>query len=108
MDTLDTEQAAEFLRIHPVTLKAKARSGEIPGAKIGKRWVFLQVDLVAYLRAQYAARVSQGDTQENQECHLSGAKTLPVGGSNSLFWEKRYIAALGRPTGSRLRNSMTG
>jgi hypothetical protein len=108
MDTLDTEQAAAFLRIHPVTLKAKARGGEIPGAKIGRRWVFLQIDLVAYLRAQYAARMSQGDTQENYGCHLSGARTLPVGGSNSLSWEKRYIAALGRPTKSRPRNSMTG
>ncbi|SMB27893.1 conserved protein of unknown function [Sterolibacterium denitrificans] len=106
MDTLDTRQAADFLRIHPVTLHGKTRKGEIPGAKIGRRWVYLRVDLIAYVRAQYALRVSQGDRQENYGCHLSGAKTLPVGGSNSPSWEKRYIAAVGRPT-ERKRRSIT-
>jgi hypothetical protein len=33
MQTLNLQQAAEFLKIHPVTLQAKAKSGEIPAAK---------------------------------------------------------------------------
>jgi hypothetical protein len=44
MNTLDLQAAAAFLRIHPVTLQEKARCGEIPGAKIGKCWVFVDVD----------------------------------------------------------------
>ena len=36
-----------FLRMHPVTLRVKAALGEAPGAKFGKRWVFLRIDLEA-------------------------------------------------------------
>jgi hypothetical protein len=108
MDTLDTKQAAQFLHIHPVTLQGKARRGEIPGAKIGKQWVFLQLDLLAYVRAQYVARVSQGDTQENLGCHSTSARIRPIGGLSSPSWAKMYHEALGLPTRSKLRNSMTG
>ena len=52
MGTLTLQQAADYLKIHPVTLQEKARSGEIPGAKIGKRWVFLEIDLIEHIRAQ--------------------------------------------------------
>jgi excisionase family DNA binding protein len=34
--TFTLEEAARFLQLHPTTLGAKARSGEIPGAKLGK------------------------------------------------------------------------
>ncbi len=40
MRTLNLQQAAALLMIHPVTLQAKARRGEIPGARPGRRWVF--------------------------------------------------------------------
>ena len=36
MSTLNLQQAAALLKIHPVTLQDKARAGEIPGAKIGR------------------------------------------------------------------------
>ena len=52
METLTLQQAADYLKIHPVTLQEKARSGEIPGAKIGKRWVFREIDLIEHIRAQ--------------------------------------------------------
>ena len=47
METLNLEQAAAFLNMHPVTLQAKARAGEIPAAKPGKCWTFIQDDLVS-------------------------------------------------------------
>ena len=53
MHTLDLKQAAEFLKIHPVTLQCKAKAGEIPGAKPGKSWVFIDEDLANYIRSQY-------------------------------------------------------
>jgi hypothetical protein len=40
--------------MHPEEVRRRARSGLLPGAKAGKRWVFLEDDLVAYLRALYA------------------------------------------------------
>lgn len=37
---LDTEEAARLLRMHPRTLRKKARKGSIPGVQVGKRWRF--------------------------------------------------------------------
>jgi len=39
---MTVDQAADFLQIHPDTLKARARTGEIKGYKPGRRWVFLE------------------------------------------------------------------
>lgn len=83
MNTLDLNAAAALLRIHPVTLREKARRGEIPGAKIGKSWVFVELDLIEHIRAQYPLRVMQGDRQEKVLCHSTNAKTRPPGGSRS-------------------------
>src|SRR2546422_8570855 len=37
---LDTDEAAKLLRMHPRTLRTKARIGSIPGVQVGKRWRF--------------------------------------------------------------------
>jgi len=37
---LDTEEAANLLKIHPKTLQKLARKGRIPGFRIGKLWGF--------------------------------------------------------------------
>lgn len=55
MKTLDLQEAAAFLKMNKEELRKKAKSGRIPGAKGGKRWVFIEDDLVAYLRSRYAA-----------------------------------------------------
>ncbi|WP_165919160.1 helix-turn-helix domain-containing protein [Sulfuritortus calidifontis] len=98
MKTLDLHAAADLLHIHPVTLREKARCGEIPGAKIGKSWVFVDVDLIDYIRAQYPARVMQGDRQEKSECHSTSVRTLPSGGSSSATLERSYKEVLGLTT----------
>lgn len=50
---LSAEKAAEMLNIHPMTLKKMARAGEITAGKIGRKWVFLDVDLIEYIRAPF-------------------------------------------------------
>ncbi len=42
---LDAIEAAALLRMHPNTLRMKARLGEIPGRHIGKYWRFRVSDL---------------------------------------------------------------
>jgi excisionase family DNA binding protein len=37
---LDTDEAAKLLRMHPRTLRTKARRGSIPAVQVGKRWRF--------------------------------------------------------------------
>lgn len=106
--TLNLEEAAAFLKIHRVTLSVKAASGEIKGAKIGKRWVFLEIDLVDQIRSQYQVRALQGEGKENEKCHFTNAKTPPHGGLKSLSVEKQYKDLLRLPTKSKLRNTTIG
>ena len=52
MSTMGLQDAAKFVRLHPVTLAERARAGKIPGAaKPGKEWVFPLEGLRAYLNS---------------------------------------------------------
>lgn len=104
--TLNLKAAADFLKIHPVTLSIKAATGEIQGAKIGKRWVFLEVDLVEHIRSQYKARALQGERKETL-CHFTNAKTPLSGGSKLLSVDRKYKEALGLQAESKPKSSMT-
>lgn len=53
MITLNLKQAAVLLNMHPVTLLLKANAGIVPAAKPAKSWVFIQQDLLDYLRGLY-------------------------------------------------------
>ena len=53
MKTFGLNEAAAFLRCHPEELRRRAKAGIIPGAKVGRAWVFLEDDLAAYLRSLY-------------------------------------------------------
>jgi excisionase family DNA binding protein len=96
MDTLTLQEAAALLKIHPVTLQDKARAGEIPGAKVGRAWVFIKEDLLGYIRLRYARRALQGD-KENV-CHSSNVRTHRIGGSNSTTTDDEYSKVLALPT----------
>ena len=66
MKTLDLHEAAALLKLHPDTLQRRAKAGEIPGAKPGKAWVFLDEDLIAWLRGQYdVATATPSKTRQN-------------------------------------------
>lgn len=54
------EQTAEYLHLHPVTLRNKARKGEVPALKLGGQWRFVRGQLDAWLR-------QQGDLAEGDE-----------------------------------------
>jgi excisionase family DNA binding protein len=69
MNTLTLNQAAEFLKIHPQTLRARALSGELPGAKIGKSWVFIEEDLAAVIRSRYSDLGWASHSKGEQQCY---------------------------------------
>lgn len=68
MRTLNIDECAAFLNINVVTAYKMAKRGELPGAKIGRAWVFLEDDLVTYLRAevcrQQQVRIDQSEKKE--------------------------------------------
>ncbi len=56
MKTLNLEETAWFLKVHTETVSRLAKTGQLPGAKIGRAWVFLEEDLIEYLREQIQAQ----------------------------------------------------
>ena len=50
--TVGYTEAAKFLRVSEATVQELAKAGELPGAKIGREWVFLPDVLDQYLREQ--------------------------------------------------------
>jgi excisionase family DNA binding protein len=75
MKSLTLEEAALFLKMHPEEVRRRAKAGIIPGVKLGKRWVFIEDDLVAYLRSLYATprQALQVGHEEKQLCHSLNA-----------------------------------
>jgi hypothetical protein len=100
IETMDLKQAADFLNMHPVTLQAKAKAGEIPAAKPAKCWTFIKNDLVIYLRSFYSVdwRTLVSDKQEISLCHSISERTPPFGGFVLPTKESAYKKALARPT----------
>lgn len=49
-DVITAEEAAAMLRCTVVTIQRWARRGEIPGRKIGKRWLFSRAQLADHIR----------------------------------------------------------
>jgi len=43
--TLNLREAAALRHVHPEQLRTRAKRGLIPGAKIGRRWVLIEIDL---------------------------------------------------------------
>ena len=108
MKTFGLKEAADFLLMTPSALRKKVFTGQIPAAKPGKRWVFVEDDLVAYLRSLYAVPGQaplSGSSEEKSLCHYSNA-VIPGGSALRLPMAKEYADLLGLPT-SKLRRSTT-
>ena len=75
MRTLDLKEAAHFLRMHPEEVRRRAKEGVIPGAKIGRAWVFIDLDLADFLRSFYSAcwQALQVTLRKGFECHFASA-----------------------------------
>ena len=107
--TLDLKGAAALLHIHPETLRQRARTGEIPGAKLGRSWVFIEEDLLEYIRDRYAKHASgasdnRGGTlcRSTVEAMASGISTTRPGAV-----DPEYANLLSLKTNGLQRNCTT-
>ena len=76
METLESwgvEEVAQFLRADAETVMQFARKGELPGAKIGKSWVFLCCDVHAFLKERI-----RSETAERRSKFLEGSSPNAV------------------------------
>jgi excisionase family DNA binding protein len=53
---LQVVAAADLLRISTDALMRKARAGKVPGVRIGRQWVIIEEDLLAFVRIQAQER----------------------------------------------------
>lgn len=63
MRSMDLLECAEFLKVDRTTAMKLAQRGEIVGARVGRAWVFLEDDVVAFLRKT---------AQQQTLCRLQG------------------------------------
>jgi molybdopterin-binding protein len=54
MDLLNTDDAADYLHLNPKRIQALARSGRLPGRRVGRKWLFDRKDLDRLLGAEPA------------------------------------------------------
>jgi hypothetical protein len=94
-NTLDLTQASAFLHVHEQTLLKLVRAGDVPAAKVGRAWVFIDVDLVAYIRGKYRPQVVQGDLKGVLSCRSTKEKIRKSTGSSSQSVDRLYKEALG-------------
>ncbi|MFC7289673.1 helix-turn-helix domain-containing protein [Herminiimonas glaciei] len=75
MKTFDLKEAASFLKLHFEEVRRRAKAGIIPGAKVGKRWGFIEDDLADYMRSLYAQprQALQVGHKEENLCHSQNA-----------------------------------
>lgn len=52
-DTIGVDSAASMLECSAKTLMRRARAGIVPGTKVGRKWVFVTVDLIEHIRQNY-------------------------------------------------------
>lgn len=74
-ETLDLQDAAGYLKIHPDTLQKRASNGEIPGAKVGRAWVFVRDELRLWLRKEIESQTIK--RAEPRRPQLGGAADKP-------------------------------
>ena len=108
MRTYSVEEAAGLLLVSEATVRRLAHAGLLRGAKPGRRWVFREEDLVAFLKSSYGGRgqASVGGCKEEPLWHsidedrFGGSMCEPHRGSE-------YAALLGLKTAHRPRNTTT-
>ena len=107
MRTMGLKEAAEFLRVHPEELRRRAKAGQIPGAKVGRSWVFLAEDLAGFLRSLYVQRrqALQVTTLDKEgKCHFASV-AVSGGSTSSVQVDSEYADLLGLPTSASRKSS---
>ncbi len=73
-DTIDATQCAELLLCTPEQVEALARDGDIPGLKLGRSWLFIRADLLAYLAER--ARAEAQDRRARRAAPAQGGSNV--------------------------------
>ena len=103
MKTLGLKEGATLLFLAPESLRQMDASGKVPGARVGKRWVFLEEDLEEFIRSRYRKNRQAPQT----EAICSTKKARRSGSSSPPRTESELDARLKQLTGDSVRNTTT-
>ncbi|WP_373282235.1 helix-turn-helix domain-containing protein [Silvimonas terrae] len=107
MQPLSVEEAAAFVRLPVSTFRRIAKEQDVPRAKIGKRVIYLDGDLVAMIQKMQNAPATAGGAKEKPSCQSNNV--VRFGGAISRGQMERDLEGALKPrTSSRRRNSTTG
>lgn len=56
--TVNIEEAAALLKVHPETALKIIQAGDIPAAKVGRAWVMMTKDVLSYIQKQIIEQTS--------------------------------------------------
>ena len=57
--TVDIKGAADLMKVHPKTVEDHIRSCAIPAAKVGRAYVIMVKDVVAFIEGQIARQTAE-------------------------------------------------
>jgi len=77
-ETMDLQTAAAYLGARAETISQLARKGELPGAQIGKGWIFLREDVLDFLRKRIAEETEKRRATRDSEHNVLQKETEPV------------------------------
>jgi len=81
MHSLDLDECAAYLKVDRTTVLKLAMQGVLPGAKIGRAWVFPQNELAEFLsnevKRQQAERRNTQLTTDQLEAHVAKSRSAP-------------------------------
>jgi excisionase family DNA binding protein len=106
---LTLRETAAFLNVHPNTVRSQVQRGELPGAKIGRGWRFLEADLVAWTRSRYPrpARTIRRAGEMEELWRPAGLKEI-VPACPRQITERALDALLEHPAPARRGSIITG
>ena len=90
MKSLTLKEAASFLKMHSETLREKAKTGDVPGRKVGRAWVFIEEHLADFVSGHYhqpregLRLIDGGKINGVKKCQSTDAKTVTVKSGTSI------------------------
>lgn len=63
-EIMSVTEAAEFLGVSEFTLRAYAKRGLVPAARIGRLWKFNRPDLIEHIKSQYSSNKVEPNAEQ--------------------------------------------
>lgn len=108
-ELLTAQEAADLLHLHVKRVQALARAGRLPGARVGRKWLFPRGQLMAMLGGTAAAPAGgEAEVEISARNQLRGRVTaITVGGVMAevriRMGDQELVSVITRTSAERMR-----